>query len=318
MSRKALIVGIDYYNRLGRLHGCVSDAYSVSAALSRHADGTKNFAVKMVHAADEHQIVTRKALKNDIEELFSGGQEVELLYFAGHGFIDNVGGYIITSECQTGDDGVSLSDVIIMANNSTSRNRIVILDSCHSGYAGNSSVGSGQAVIDTGVTVLTASTEHQYAEEINGHGLFTSLFVDALNGAAANLVGDVTPGSIYSHIDQALGPWQQRPLFKTNVSTFTSLRRAVPPINPEVLRKIREYFESPSSEILLDPSYEPTSTRARKENTDKFSDLQAMVKVNLVRPHGEEHMYFAAMNNKSCRLTIVGEHYWRLLDSGQI
>jgi len=41
--------------------------------------------------------------------------------------------------------------------------------------------------------------------------------VDALGGAAANLVGDVTPGSVYAHIDQSLGPWAQRPVFKTNV-----------------------------------------------------------------------------------------------------
>ena len=40
-----------------------------------------------------------------------------------------------------------------------------------------------------------------------GAGVFTTLFVDALGGAAANLIGDVTPGSVYAHIDQSLGPW---------------------------------------------------------------------------------------------------------------
>ena len=60
--------------------------------------------------------------------------------------------------------------------------------------------------------------------------MFTSLFVDALNGSAANLVGDITPGSVYAHIDQSLGPWAQRPVFKTNVKTFVSLRKAEPPI----------------------------------------------------------------------------------------
>jgi len=36
--------------------------------------------------------------------------------------------------------------------------------------------------------------------------VFTGLLVDALSGGAANLVGDVTPGSVYAHIDQSLGP----------------------------------------------------------------------------------------------------------------
>ena len=42
--RKALIVGIDHYVSISGLHGCVSDAHDVKAALERHADGTLNFA----------------------------------------------------------------------------------------------------------------------------------------------------------------------------------------------------------------------------------------------------------------------------------
>jgi hypothetical protein len=78
------------------------------------------------------------------------------------------------------------------------------------------------------MTILTASSADQYASEENGRGVFTELLVDAMNGAAANLVGDVTPGSVYAHIDQSLGPWEQRPVFKTNVKSFVSLRHAAP------------------------------------------------------------------------------------------
>ena len=82
------------------------------------------------------------------------------------------------------------------------------------------------------MTILTPQLAEQYAMEVKGGGagVFTSLFVDALSGAAANLVGDVTPGSVYAHIDQSLGPWAQRPVFKTNVKTFVSLRKAAAPI----------------------------------------------------------------------------------------
>ena len=72
---------------------------------------------------------------------------------------------------------------------------------------------------------MTASTADQYAGEENGSGVFTDLFVDALSGAAANLIGDVTPGAVYAHVDQSLGPWGQRPVFKTNVQNFVSLRK---------------------------------------------------------------------------------------------
>lgn len=86
--------------------------------------------------------------------------------------------------------------------------------------------------------MLTAPTPKQYAAEIDGPGLFTTPFVDALNGGAANLLGEVSPGAVYAHIDQSLGPWNQRLLFKTNVTTFASLKRVQPPISFETLKKI--------------------------------------------------------------------------------
>src|SRR6185312_323387 len=107
------------------------------------------------------------------------------------------------------------------------------------------------------VTILTASTAEQYAMEENGSGLFTGLLVDALNGAAANLVGDITPGSVYAHIDQSLGPWAQRPVFKTNVKRFVSLRRTEPPIALRDLRALTTYFPTANHQYPLDPSYEP-------------------------------------------------------------
>ena len=38
--RKALCVGIDSYENINDLHGCVNDANSVKAALERNGDGT--------------------------------------------------------------------------------------------------------------------------------------------------------------------------------------------------------------------------------------------------------------------------------------
>lgn len=65
---------------------------------------------------------------------------------------------------------------------------------------------------------------------------------DALNGAAANLVVDVTPGSVYAHIDQSLGNLAQRHIFKTNVKKFVSLRKADRPIELSDLQKLTVLF----------------------------------------------------------------------------
>ena len=324
--RKALIVGIDYYSSISHLHGCVNDAHAAKSVLERHTDGTVNFSVKLLSATGSHDSVSRSQLKDAVKDLFAGDSETALFYFAGHGFIEVTGGYLITSECHTGDDGLSLNDVLTLANKSSAKNKVVILDSCHSGVAGASSNTEGYSCeLAEGMTILTASTAEQYATEQNGSGVFTTLLVDALSGAAANLVGEVTPGSVYAHIDQSLGPWEQRPVFKTNVKSFVSLRRVQPPIALSDLRRIVELFPSPGSEFPLDPSYEP-EMKGRDpgmvppdpENTRTFAVLQKYNRINLLVPVNATNMWNAAMESKTCRLTVLGEHYRALVKKDRI
>lgn len=329
--RKALIVGIDHYEHLSSLSGCVNDAHAVKAALERNADGTLNFvAPHVLTGASSTQLVLKRVLKEAVRELFVDDTEIALFYFAGHGYIEDTGGFLCASDSETGDDGFSLSELMTMANRSKAKNKIVILDSCHSGVAGNDTVAPGLAEISEGMTILTASTANQYAMETpgGGAGVFTSLFVDALNGAAANLVGDITPGSVYAHIDQSLGPWAQRPVFKTNVKTFVSLRKTEPPISLSDLQALTTHFPTPDHSFLLDPTYEPERSSDEQEDptipppdpmhTATFTVLQAYARVNLARPVDAPHMWHAAMQRKSCELTVLGQHYWNLVNEGLI
>jgi hypothetical protein len=318
--RKALIIGIDYYTHLRPLGGCVNDAYGVKAVLERNADGTPNFVTpRLIAGAGPSEIVTRSEIKDAVRELFDGDSDIALLYFAGHGYIDETGGFLCSGDCKTGDAGTSLPELMTLAGKSKAKNKIIVLDSCHSGIAGERSDTHGFAEIKEGTTILTASTAEQYAAEIpgGGAGVFTKLFVDALNGAAANLVGDITPGSIYAHIDQSLGPWAQRPVFKTNVKSFVSLRKVTPPIPLADLHALATLFPVPGYELQLDPAYEPERVAPAETNlpppdpkkTAVFAVLQKYAKVNLLRPVGAPHMWHAAMEGKSCKLTVLGEHY---------
>ncbi|SDZ68608.1 Caspase domain-containing protein [Evansella caseinilytica] len=316
--RKALIVGIDSYEHVSQLYGCVNDAYSVKTVLERNSDGTRNFGIKLLTVTGPDNQLSRKELKDNIAELFNDDCEIALFYFSGHGFIDNLGGYLLTSECADGDDGLSINDLLKIANDSPAKNRIIILDACHSGIAGTPDPDENKAILKEGMTILTASSKDQYAMEENGSGVFTSLFIDALNGSAANLVGDITPGSIYAHIDQSLGPWQQRPIFKTNVKSFVTLRKVQPPISLIDLKKMIELFPEKGYEFKLDPSFEPESEFPIEENTEKFAILQKYNRINLLIPVGAPHMYHAAMNSKSCKLTVLGEHYWNLIKNDMI
>jgi len=316
--RKALVVGIDYYEEISALRGCVNDAHAVKAMLDRHADGSVNFGVKMMVSMSQKDAISRAILKESVRELFADDDDVALLYFAGHGYIETTGGYLCASDCKTGDDGLPLSEILTLANQSKAKNKIIILDSCHSGIAGEHPTNKIVSEIADGVTILTASTKDQYASEEAGSGVFTTLLVDALGGAAANLVGEVTPGSVYAHIDQSLGTWGQRPVFKTNVRKFVSLRKVQPPLPLSELRRISEFFPLSGYEFPLDPSYEPEGPSPDPDKTAIFSILQRYNRVNLLIPVGSPHCYHAAMESKTLRLTALGEHYRQLAAKGLI
>src|SRR4051794_15410005 len=106
--RKALIVGVDYYEYVDCLSGCVNDAHSVRAALERNSDGTLNFAAPQVLLGiSETQDLSRRELRDAVRELFADDADIALLYFAGHGYIDDTGGFLCASDSQSGDDGLA-------------------------------------------------------------------------------------------------------------------------------------------------------------------------------------------------------------------
>ena len=319
--RKALLVGVDNYIQCP-LYGCCNDARAVADALEKNEDGSPNFNIRI-----EENVQTKGKLGGLIRDCFSGDADIALFYFSGHGYIDAIGGYLVTPDYSENDYGVSLSDILNIANESSCKNKIIILDSCHSGFMGSiNTSGQNTAVIKEGVTILTASRSTEPAMEIDGHGLFTTLLLEALSGAAADIAGNITPGGVYSYIDKALGAWDQRPVFKTNITQFTSLKKIRPQVDSSIIRKLCNYFDSEDYELSLDPSYEKTNSPdypheiiepyANKERTEVFSDLQQLEGIGLVIPVGEQHMYFAAMNSKACRLTPIGKQYWRLVNKG--
>lgn len=329
MNRIALVVGINYYSDvcIPNLSCCENDAKEVAGLLRFNGNKarTRNFDCDVEIACDERSKVNRAVLRDKVEALFSSKAEVALFYFAGHGYVDTYGGYINGSDSVRGDDGLSFSEILGFANCSPARHKIVILDSCHSGSAGQFAMNKEISAIGEGVTILTSSRESEASMEIDGHGVFTGLLIDALNGAAANLTGKITPGSVYAHIDQSLGLWDQRPVFKTNTDGFVSLREVEPAIPLNDLRKLKDLFPSKGYYFKLDPSYEsrdegrtPDMPPADRDNNKTFSLLQAFNRQGLLAPVDADHMWNAAMESKGCQLTLLGEYYRSLAEQDRI
>lgn len=321
--RKALLVGINDYPR-SPLKGCINDVNAVEQAISKNGDQSINFSVKK-----KLDVKTKAELRLAIDECFAGDADIALFYYSGHGYLDSIGGYIVTPDFSNGDYGISMQDLLSIANQSKCRNKVIILDCCFSGDVGNiTTLSQNTAFISEGVTILTASKSDETSAEVNGHGVFTSLLVEALSGGAADLLGNITLGGIYAFIDKSLGPWDQRPVFKTNVTSFSSIKNVRPPVSIETLRIIRTLFPAPDAAYMLNPSYEPTNTPsvtheviepyANKANTDIFAEIQKLESVGVVVPDGTPHMYYAAMESRSCSLTPTGKYYWSLIDKNII
>jgi len=328
MKNKALIVGIDAYRR-APLMSCVSDASSVAKHIAKHEDGSPNFDVKLL--VSDGEAVTRRKITDQLAKLFGEPGDTAFFYFAGHGRLDDKApnGFLITQEGEEDGWGVSLADLLALANRSPVRSKILVLDCCASGAAGEIAAfpDSNTSVLGTGVTILTACDRHQSALSGLPHSVFASLFIDAIAGAAADICGLVTPASIYSHIDQALGWWSQRPLYKANVRESVTLRRVAPKVPLEVLRRLPEYFGSPQDDFKLNPTFEPEAELPKDLSLDDailtkrratFFDLQRCNRNGLIVPVGAEHMFHAAVRSKACKLTPLGRHFHALALAGRL
>jgi hypothetical protein len=314
--RRALIVGIDDYPECP-LQGCVSDATRLAQVLGRHHDGRLNFQCDVLTAPAQH--ISRALLRRRISELFEHPADLAFLHFSGHGTVNGLGGYLVTPDFSEYDVGISMSEVLALANQAQVDEVFITLDCCHSGAFGQvPAVSNDKVILSEGVSVITATRMGQVALEVGGGGVFSSLLVEALEGGAAGILGEVSAASVYAYIDNAMGAWDQRPLFKANVSRFARLRDTPPRVDQSLLRRMPAFFPLPAEDLALSPDYEPEVEPHDAVKEEVFRGLLKLRHAGLVEPVGAEHMYHAAINSKSCRLTRLGRYYWRLVNENKI
>ena len=312
--KRALLVGIDHYQNFNDLGGCINDVRALQPLLARNADDSPNFDCQM--RTSDAGDTTRDGLLEDLTALLSGGADIGLFYFAGHGEERGNDVALVTSDGTRQTAGIALAEVLAKVQDSPVREIIVILDCCFAGAAGGvPQLGLADAALKSGLSILAASRADQTAAETGaGRGVFSTYLCGALEGGAADVLGKVTVAGLYSYLDESFGAWDQRPVFKANVERLHILRQCHPDVPLSELRAIITYFPAPDHEYQLDPSYEPDPKFPPKDEGHEriFSTLQKYRAAKLLVPVGEEHLFYAAINNKSCRLTPLGQHYWHL------
>ncbi|MEL6631999.1 MAG: caspase family protein [Bacteroidota bacterium] len=316
MYRKALIVGIEDYGGKNNLGSCVEDAHKMEKVLERHGTGKVNFTCTVL--TDEFRKVRQEDLRSELIAHFQTECDVALFYFSGHGEVNDLGGFLVTPDGGKHGKGVSMFEVVNLINHSPADHNIIILDCCNSGAMAEF-VDQNVSIKRSGISILASSRADEKSIERLGGGLLTSMVVAALEGGAANILGQVTIADVYRFADQLSKLGEPRPVFKSHVDRLIPIRENKPNVEEKILRNLPRYFKEKTDLFQLDPTYEPEEDTSIEAHTMIFGELQSMNRLRLVvqdPPH--KHMYHAAIYSGTCSLTPLGQFYWTMVVNGNL
>ena len=322
-SKRALLVGIDHYQNVNPLTGCVADARGMCEILERNADGSPNYECRLLTSANGPAI-TREYLRAQWHNLFDSFDGHILFHFSGHGTPTRAGGVLVTQEGTHGDPGLSMEELLVLASRSPAKSVLLLIDCCYAGQAGDPALlqgvgnGPGQALIREGLTILAASRSTETAREVAGNGVFTKLLLGALAGGAADVRGRVSAASIYAYVEQALGSWDQRPMYKSYADHLPPVRLCKPSVPDSLLRELPSLFPKEDSLYRLDPTYEHTEKTAKPGHVAIFNKLKVLRNANLLTTKSGKDLFFIALEAGWVKLTPLGQLYWKLAAKGRV
>lgn len=321
-DRKALLVGIDDYGGKHNLPGCRSDVIALSDVLTYNDDIEKsfNFHCKTVLPSLKERI-DRVRLRDELVQLFSHVENKDVLfYFAGHGATSPFGAELVTQGFEKPNSyGVSMNDVVFLANHCKAKHVTIILDCCHSGDIGSFpgfQSELGLSLIGQGVHILAAS--RGAAVEENGHGLYTERILVGLKGASRNLLGDVSVAVLHSYASGAFGAHDQAPVYKSSAKDDFVIRKCQPRLSLSELRLLTRYFASPSSLYPLDKGHDDGGQR-QANPTGKVAIYYLLQKF---RDNGlleiQPDLWHMLREEKPVGLSPLGQYYWNVVKAGGI
>lgn len=319
MEKRALIIGIDSYDNFHDLKGCVADATELCELLRQNGDGSPNYECHLLTSPGS-QPVNRSTFRRAWQELFDDFSGDVVFYFSGHGTPNEIGGYLCLEDSTSDDPGFGINDLLRVVNHSMAREVLLIIDTCFGFFPGRSprfrdAIIENPIQLREGVTLLGAARPTGKAKEDNGRGVFTRLFTEALAGGAADVRGYVTAASSYAYVEQSLGAWEQRPIFRSNVSSFLPIRRCTPSVSDIALKELVVIFQKPDSRFHLNPSFSSTHKSATRKNVQIFKKFEVYQNARLLKTVKEVSLSAAALNSNYVELTPIGKFYWHLVKS---
>lgn len=326
--RHALVVGIDGYP--GRpLSGCCDDAVAMAELLRHHHDGTANWEVELVLGRSPRvPVVSSGALAGRLQRHFSETEDADiLLYFSGHAVRSPLGVELSTQDGVRPLAGLPLDALMNLVQTATidgARSVTVILDCCFAGELGSAVVGDGRSPLSVSqlpdnVVILTAAKPDQPATQAAAHSPFTGVLVQGLEGAAADLEGEVTALSLFQFAHRAAPARGPHPQLRATCDLMPTLRMAGPTVDAARLRLLADWFEAPAAVRTLDASWTwdgaPVTPGAELEQAEVLWQLR---NAGLIEPVPRATLSWLAAHGGTVQLTHRGRFYWHLVAEGKL
>ena len=326
-GHNALVVGIDRYS-LRPLKSCVSDATRMAELLERNgsAGAPRNYDVyRLLGDEDDLESLTREGLRNHLAEQVAASRAHNFLfYFSGHGRLTPFGPELVTQDL----GGIGMDDVIGLIDRSEVRQAVVILDCCFSAGMGNSSFLQGaqrnawvqfdRAVVRENVVILAASGSEEVALAGTTYSAFTELLIEGLDGAAADVNGEIHAAALFEYAAPIFGANEQGPVFKGHYHALDPLRTVEPEIPLDIVRSLVEHFPIGTSEVVLSATDVAEGDSTLTPAQARYEALRTLRRYGLVDPGDDRDLEAHAAEGSTVRLTALGMGHRRLACAGRV
>ncbi|MEB3292625.1 MAG: caspase family protein, partial [Synechococcales bacterium] len=216
-----LVIGVSHYEdaTLRSLPYAGLDAQGLATVLQQMASPFDKTVIQ-VHPVCEDQIPTRAIVQGSWIDLLQKveAQDTILLYFAGHGLLDErQQAFLCLADTQVSDlptTGWAIADLLTQMSHCKAATQVVILDACHSGRMTLRDSPMGNLLQQLQQTATHAQHRKQNfygllscdADEESlefqdlKHGLFTYYLIQGLQGEAINARGMIEIKNLYQYV----------------------------------------------------------------------------------------------------------------------